>query len=135
MTSTVVDLPRPPEATRVAQRRHRATTDQFVGRLMPEDVGELERIRARIIVDLGGEDTLSVLELLLVDSLALVGLAIRALKDEVRAGRGIDLAALVLINNMATKVGGRLGLKRRVREVLGMPSLSEYLAQRQEAAE
>jgi hypothetical protein len=93
---------------------------------------EFDRLVDEIQTDLGREDRLSAIERTLVEAFCGSAVLLNALNTRILLGQEVDPAEHAAIISSMVRVGSRLGLNRRQRDVT--PSLTEYLPP-QEAAE
>ena len=84
------------------------------------------RIVAAIHADLNGREELSQIELSLADAFALAYVQLDNLAARTLLGQAVDPAAVAQCTNSMVRVGGRLGLRRRQRDVTP-PDLQQYL--------
>jgi hypothetical protein len=85
-----------------------------------------------IYSDLGGRSHLSAIELALVEAFAGATVALDAFNAKLLLGEQIDLSQYMQASSTMVRIGSRLGLQRRSREV---PALSEYLESKARAAD
>jgi len=85
-------------------------------------------LRDRIISDLGGADRLSAMQCELIDSVALLGAAIKDMGASYLSGRPVDLAECATLMNAQRRLLADLGLDRKTRDIT--PDLSDYVNQR-----
>ena len=83
------------------------------------------RLVADIYSDLGGRDHLSAIELALVEAFAGASIALDQLNAKLLLGEDIDLGQYMQASSTMVRIGSRLGLQRRTRDVT--PDLREYL--------
>jgi hypothetical protein len=86
---------------------------------------EFSRLVSAIEADLGGRSELSNVELSLVQAFAGASVALQSLNVRlIRDGeQGLDLGLLALLGGALCRIGSRIGLQRRQRDV--SPSLSD----------
>ena len=88
-----------------------------------------DKLAADIYADMGGRDRLSAIELELVEAFCGSATALRNLNARLILGQKIDLGEHAQVVGTMVKVGSRLGLQRRQREV---QSLDGYLLSKQQ---
>ena len=88
---------------------------------------QFQQIVRNIEGDLGGADRLSTVEANLVQAFAGASVALQALNVRlIRDGeQGLDLGLLALLGGALCRIGSRIGLQRRQRDV--SPTLSDML--------
>jgi hypothetical protein len=84
---------------------------------------------ASIKADLGN-DNLSTIETQLIENFAAISVAINAMTVDLLLGNPVDVIELSQLCSTSVRVGARLGLKRRARDV-NQPHLADYLDGRQ----
>jgi hypothetical protein len=93
-----------------------------------------DRLVSDIHSDLGGRDQLSAIELALVEAFVGASVTLDQLNAKLLLGESINLAEHAQASNAMVRIGSRLGLQRRTRDVL--PTLAQYLQHKpHEAAE
>jgi hypothetical protein len=85
-----------------------------------------DRLVDQIVVDLGGREACSSLELNLIDAYVGVAIQIENLNCRQLLGQEIDLGIYCQCASTMTRIASRLGLRRRPRDV-STPSLQDYL--------
>jgi hypothetical protein len=100
---------------------------------------EFNRLSRAIVSDLGGEDQLSAIELALIEAFCGASIVVGHLNAELLQGNAIDPTEHSAAVGAMVRVGSRLGLSRRARDV-STPTLRDILrddleAQQREAAE
>lgn len=85
-------------------------------------------LKAGIVADLGGEDALTRMQIVLVDNIALLGAALSDMAARYLAGEGADLALYSTLANSQRRLLADLGLDRRARDIT--PDLHSYLKER-----
>ena len=127
------DASRPIDATpkRRQKRSHRPTRLQLPSMAQLDQrtnaAKEFARLVSAIEADLDGADRLSQVERSLVEGFAGCSVALQALNVRlIRDGeQGLDLGLLALLGGALCRIGSRIGLQRRPRDV--SPSLSDLL--------
>jgi hypothetical protein len=90
------------------------------------------KLVADIYSDLGGRDRLSAIELALVEAFAGAACSLDALNARILLGEKIDLSSYLQASSTMVRIGSRLGLQRRSREI---PALADYLEHKARAAD
>ena len=106
-----------------------ATIDELDRRTRP--FRRYSAIRAGVIDDLGGEGALSEVQKQLVSKFATLALTLEAIEAAALAGQPIDAEAFGRTSGHLRRLAEAIGLERRMKDV---PTLSEYLASRAQAA-
>jgi hypothetical protein len=119
------------------KRKHVAVKPPLLTRALLDQRTNVAKAFNRLIrdihSDLGGRDRLSAIELALVEAFAGASVTLDALNAKLLLGEDIDLGQYMQASSTMVRIGSRLGLQRRQRDV--SPSLSSYLEQQSEAAE
>jgi hypothetical protein len=85
---------------------------------------------AAIKADLGN-DNLTTIECQLIENFAAISVAIEAMIVDLLLGKPVNVIELSQLCSTSVRIGGRLGLRRRPRDV-SQPQLSEYLSGRED---
>jgi hypothetical protein len=120
-----------------SKRRHRATKPQLLSRHGLDRRTNAARIFDRIVTeitsDLGGDSQLSAIQRSLVEAFAGSAVLLENLNTRILLGEAVEAADHAQLVSSMVRVGARLGIGRRPRDVT--PTVDEYLASKQEAAE
>ena len=125
------DAPSEASPKRVQKRSHRPTRLQLPSMAQLDQrtnaARQFQQIVRNIEGDLGGADRLSTVEANLVQAFAGASVALQALNVRlIRDGeQGLDLGLLALLGGALCRIGSRIGLQRRQRDV--SPTLSDML--------
>jgi hypothetical protein len=125
----LLDAPSDAPPKRQQKRSHRATRLQLPSLSSLDQrtnaAREFARLVSAIEQDLGGRTELSNVELSLVQAFAGASVALQALNVRlIRDGeQGVDLGLLALLGGALCRIGSRIGLQRRQRDI--SPSLSD----------
>jgi hypothetical protein len=126
----VIDLSQPPLKTK---RKHVASRQLLTRQMLgsrSKTAQMYDAMVAAIEADLAGD--LSTIEKSLIEGFVGCSIIVKHINARLIAldGKELDLAAYAMAVNAMTKIGHRLGLKRRQRQVIQPPSLNEYLSQK-----
>jgi hypothetical protein len=86
---------------------------------------QFDRLVSQLTADLGGD--LSTIETRLVESFAGISLVIDNVNTQMLLGKDIDVPTLCQLSSTLLRLGNRLGLRRKPRDVTQGASLGEYL--------
>ena len=82
-----------------------------------------DRLVTDIHSDLGGRDRLSAIELALIEAFAGASITLDQLNAKLLLGKSINLAEHAQASNAMVRIGSRLGLQRRARDVTDIDPL------------
>jgi hypothetical protein len=113
------------------RRRHRATRPQLLTRAQLDKRTNaakfFDRLARAIEADLGGRDQLSAIELALIEGFCGAAVTLENLNSRLLLGEAIDPAQIAQTVSAMVRVGSRLGLRRRAKDITGL-SLGDVLA-------
>lgn len=84
-----------------------------------------QELRKALSNDLGGPDSLSAMQLAILDNVCLLGAALGHLAASYLAGEGADLALYATLSNSQRRLLADLGLERRAKDIT--PPLRDYV--------
>jgi hypothetical protein len=120
-----------------SKRRHRAAKPQLLDRhgldRRTNAARTFDRLVAEITSDLGGDNQLSAIQRSLVQAYAGSVVLLANLNARILLGEVVDVAEHAHVVSSMVRLAARLGIRRRPRDVT--PTVDEYLASKQEAAE
>jgi hypothetical protein len=120
------------------KRKHAAVKPPLLTRALLDQrtnvAKAFNRLVADIYSDLGGRGQLSAIELALVEAFAGACVSLDALNAKLLLGEDIDLGQYMQASSTMVRIGSRLGLQRRAKDVTDIDPL-DYARQRVEVAE